>query len=139
MHCDDITLLTIVHPGGAFGGVLSVTPEALKLPASSCEVGTVRFTGLCDMRILFHSSPAKKNSLPRLMGPPTSQPKSLYRMAGFSTLSGVPGAAFSLEPTFTASTALLRINSKPPPWKAFPPLLVTTLTIEAALRPYSAE
>src|SRR6516164_6362096 len=82
MHCGDITLPTIVQPAGAFAGSLRTLLTELKLPASSAVVGRVRFCGGAGSRSLFHSSPAKKNSLPRLIGPPSVQPKSLKRKGG---------------------------------------------------------
>src|SRR5215813_5964704 len=140
MHWGDITLATIVHPAGTFGGVLSVTPfNPVKFPISSAEVGRVRFCANAAMRSFFHSWPAKKNSLPRLIGPPNEYPKSLNRRGGLITLSGAPGAAFNLDAALAASKISLRTYSNRLPWKSFPPLLVTTFTDAASFRPYSAE
>ena len=139
MHWGDITLPTIVHPAGAFGGLTRTLPEALKLPASSAVVGRVMFCGCAAMRIFFHSWPAKKNSLPRTMGPPTDHPKSLKRRGGLSTLPPVPGAAFYLDEAKVASKMLLRKYSNALPWKVLVPDLVTALTMAPGLLGYSAE
>ncbi len=80
--------------------------SALKSPLSSATVGTVLVCGDAVTRIRFHSCPAKKNNLPRFMGPPTSHPKSLNRSGPFSA----PGAGFR------ASSLSLRMNSKTLPW-----------------------
>src|SRR6185369_17797907 len=106
MHCGDKILPTMVQPAGALGGVTSTTGvlkarRALKLPANSADVGMVRFCGVADCRILFHSSPTKKNSLCLKIGPPTFHPKSLNRNLGFT--AGEVGVAFSFEATLIAS------------------------------------
>src|SRR5215831_678080 len=130
----------MLHPAGAFEGFLRTTPfKPLKLPASSAVVGTVRFCGDAAIRSFFHSWPAKKNNLPRLIGPPTDQPKSLKRSGGLIRVLGVPGAAFNLDAGLAALKMSLRTYSNRLPWKSFPPLFVTTLTDAASLRPYSAE
>src|SRR6266702_1462916 len=103
--------------------------KALKSPVSSAAVGTVLDCGVAVRRILFHSSPAKKNSLPRLMGPPKSHPKSLKRRGVFSA----PGAGFF------ASSFSLRMNSKTVQWEESPPLRVTTLIEAPEFRPYADE
>src|SRR5258705_3058669 len=111
MHWGDIILPTMVHPAGALGGVTSIfgvdsANSALKLPVRSADVGMVRFWVVADCRILFHSSPAKKNNLCLMIGPPTFHPKSLNLKVGFTT--GEVGVAFSLEATLTASNLSLR-------------------------------
>src|SRR6266481_8464770 len=103
--------------------------NALKSPLTSALVGRVLTAAFADLRILFHSCPPKKNTFPRLMGPPKSQPKSLNRR-GPLTAPGVGSRA---------SRTSLRMNSNREPWKLFPPLRVTTLMEAPELRPYSAE
>src|SRR5690349_19915923 len=106
MHCGLITLLVIVHPAGALGGVFSCSlgRTSLKLPCSSAVVGTVKFCGLAERRIFFHSCPAKKNSLLWIIGPPTFQPKSLKRR-------GEVFVPFTFELGLRASNISLRTNS----------------------------
>src|ERR1700730_28557 len=103
--------------------------NALKSRLISALVGSVLTAGFANRRILFHSCPPKKKSLPRLMGPPKSQPKSLKR-SGPLIAPGVGSLA---------SNASFRMNSNIVPWKPSPPLRVTTFTEAPELRPYSAE
>src|SRR5260370_26507022 len=129
IHAELITLFVMVQPAGAFAGVLSTIGNALKSPLISAAVGRFLVAAFANRRILFHSSPAKKKSLPRLIGPPKSHPKSLNRTGPFTA----PGVGSR------ASKTLFRMNSKRDPWKLSPPLRVTTFTEAPEFRPYSAE
>src|SRR5260370_8514821 len=118
IHAELLTLFVMVQPAGAFAGVLRTIGNALKSPLISAAVGRFLVAAFANRRILFHSSPAKKKSLPRLIGPPKSHPKSLNRSGPFTA----PGVG-SL-----ASKTLFRINSKRNPWKLAHPPPLTTFT-----------
>src|SRR5215472_9784378 len=71
-----------------------------KSPLLSAPFGMVRDLAPANCRMYFHSWPTKKNSLSRLIGPPTFHPKSLNLSAGLGTTSlpsrGSPDATITL-------------------------------------------
>src|SRR5262245_23699655 len=105
-----------------------------KSPLRSARVGIVRKVEPVKRRMYFHSIPAKKKNLSRMIGPPRLQPKLLYRNAGRST-SGLR----VLLKKLLASSLSFRMYSNRLPVYLFWPLRVTTLIAAPELRPYSAE
>src|SRR5439155_20135523 len=108
------------------GSALARPP--LKSPASCAAVGTiaVRVPVVCQMRR--YSFERKKNTLSRLMGPPTVPPKLLYRFLGLAAAKKLRASKWSL-----------RKNSKSVPCTALVPERVITFTWAPELRPYSDE
>ena len=84
---------------------------AEKSPANCAVVGAVVRVGAVVWRMIFHSSPTKKNSLFFRMGPPRFQPKSLKRSFFFCFWPLRPVGAKKL----VASNLSLRKNSNTPP------------------------
>src|SRR6478735_4987906 len=120
--------MTLFGNGVLVPGMRMVWPLFEKSPFSSAVVGRLTRVPAVCWRMRRHSSPAKKKSLFFLIGPPTSQPKSLKRSW---VLFG--------EKKLRASSASLRKYSKRPPWKLLVPFLVEILKAAPVERPYSAE
>src|SRR5262249_56988595 len=78
-----------------------------KSPFLSALFGMVRDLAPANCRMYFHSWPTKKNSLSRLIGPPTFHPKSLNLSAGLGTTS-LPSPA---SPDGTITLGALAVGS----------------------------
>src|ERR1039458_8309914 len=128
------------HPGrlpSAVARKLSVNVPAKVLcgPEGPCEkspfrsalVGIVTRSEEMPCTIWRSSTEAKKKVLFFLMGPPNVPPNWFWWKSGLM-LSKKP----------RASRTVLRKNSYASPWNSLVPPLVTTLTTEPELRPYSA-
>ncbi len=72
--------------GWPVSGSRSAVVRWLKLPLRIAVVGRVCSEGLEKRSICFHSTPAKKNSLSLITGPPSAPPKSLYLRSDRGTL-----------------------------------------------------
>src|SRR5215471_1098097 len=96
------------------------------------RLGTLPIT-FTPARCRKFSCDRKKNNLSLTIGPPIDPPYWFKRSGFLERLNGTKPSK-----KFRASNASLRKYSNTPPWKAFPPDLVTTLIWPAVPVPYSA-